>query len=56
MPACRLSTILIAIHSPLNDGSLMDSNSKQIAEVMMDWIDKHASMKSHHDASNHGHH
>ena len=35
---------------------MMDSNSKQIAGVMMDWIDKHASKRSgHNDDHGHGH-
>jgi len=36
---------------------MMDSNSKQIAGVMMDWIDRHASKKSgHHDDDKGGGH
>jgi pimeloyl-ACP methyl ester carboxylesterase len=36
---------------------MMDTNSKQIAHVMMDWIDKHASKKKKPSyASNQGHH
>jgi pimeloyl-ACP methyl ester carboxylesterase len=34
---------------------MMDSNSKQIAGVMMDWIEKHASKKGGRDDDDHGH-
>jgi pimeloyl-ACP methyl ester carboxylesterase len=46
----------IGIHG--NDHMMMmDTNSKQIAHVMMDWIDDHASKKKKkkHHASHHGH-
>lgn len=44
----------IGIHG--NDHMMMmDSNSKQIAHVMMDWIDKHAS-KTHRHPGPHGSH